>query len=92
MYDLLVPPSRRKDPLSRPPGGGAPKNGAPKSRLRRPPKERAVGKPPNPRMPAKVRDVHGGVLKDLFQLFPDLPRPPRPGRRRKPVPRTRRLG
>jgi hypothetical protein len=44
---------------------------------------------PNPKRPKLVRDVHGGALKDLFELFPDLPGPPRPGRRRVPV-RTRR--
>jgi len=53
-----------------------------------PPRERGVGKPPNPRKPGLVRDVHGNELKDLFQLFPDLPRPPRraariPARRRR---------
>ena len=41
------------------------------------PKERGIGSMPNPRKPQLVRDVHGNELMDLFQLFPDLPRPPR---------------
>jgi hypothetical protein len=45
------------------------------------PRERGVGALPNPRKPRLVRDVHGNELMDLFQLFPDLPRPARrPGR------------
>jgi hypothetical protein len=51
--------------------------------VRSAPKERGVGKLPNPRKPKLVRDVGGGALKDMFELFPDLPRPSRPGRRRK---------
>ena len=41
------------------------------------PKERGITTRPNPRKPKLVRDVHGNELMDLFQLFPDLPRPPR---------------
>jgi len=44
-----------------------------------PPLERGVAPPPNPRTPRLVRDVHGNELMDLFEFFPDLPRP-----RRKP--------
>ena len=50
----------------------------------RPPKEHAAGRPPNPRKPKLVRDVNGGALKDLFALFPDLPRPRRPAGRLPP--------
>jgi hypothetical protein len=42
-----------------------------------PPIERGINPPPNPRKPRLVRDVHGNELRDLFQFFPDLPRPPR---------------
>ena len=41
------------------------------------PNARGIGSLPNPRKPQLVRDVHGNELMDLFQLFPDLPRPPR---------------
>ena len=47
----------------------------------RAPREHAAGRPPNPRKPKLVRDVGGGALKDLFALFPDLPRPRRPAGR-----------
>jgi hypothetical protein len=46
-----------------------------------PPRERPAGRPPNPRRPRLVRDVHGGSFMDLFEIFPDLPRPRRPPRR-----------
>jgi hypothetical protein len=46
-----------------------------------PPPEYPAGKPPNPRRPALVRDVGGNELRDLFAMFPDLPRPPRPAAR-----------
>lgn len=39
------------------------------------PRERGVGALPNPRKPRLVRDVHGNELMDLFEFFPDLPRP-----------------
>jgi hypothetical protein len=42
------------------------------------PKAPPAGHVPNPKRPRLVRDVGGGYLKDLFALFPDLPRPPRP--------------
>jgi hypothetical protein len=42
------------------------------------PRQRRVGKVPNPRKPRLVRDVGGGTLGDLFVMFPDLRRPPRP--------------
>jgi hypothetical protein len=53
------------------------------------PRERGIAPPPNPRKPQLVHDVHGNELKDLFEFFPDLPRPPRrrariPARRPKP--------
>lgn len=38
--------------------------------------------PPNPVRPRLVRDTHGGVLKDLFFLLPELPSPPRPPSRK----------
>jgi hypothetical protein len=41
------------------------------------PRERGVGRLPNPRKPGLVRDVHGNELMDLFRTFPDLPRPAR---------------
>jgi hypothetical protein len=46
------------------------------------PRQRPSGKPPNPRKAKLVRDVHGGALKDLFEVFPDLPRAPLPRRRK----------
>lgn len=53
------------------------------------PRQRAAGKVPNPRRPALVRDIDGNELRDLFALFPDLPRPVRPTARlpvrRRPV-------
>src|SRR5678816_2403694 len=41
------------------------------------PPERGVAAPPNPRRPRVVREVHGNDLMDLFEFFPDLPRPAR---------------
>jgi hypothetical protein len=52
-----------------------------------PPKAPPAGQVPNPKRPRLVRDVGGGYLKDLFAMFPDLPRPPRP-RARLPFRRT----
>jgi hypothetical protein len=69
------PPKSRAIPLV---PKGDPFAQAPPARASRVPKQHAVGAPPNPRQPELVRDVHGGTLKDLFELFPDLPRPPRP--------------
>jgi hypothetical protein len=84
-YHRDVPPRKlpRRGPLGRAPEGRTPTGGTPQIRLKPAPKTRPVGKPPNPRKPGLVRDVRGGVLKDLFEFFPDLPRPTRPGRRRK---------
>jgi hypothetical protein len=62
----------------------------PKSHVARVPPQHPLGPPPNPRRPKLVRDVRGGVLGDLFALFPDLPRPVRP-RARVPLRRLRRL-
>jgi len=53
------------------------------------PKERGIGALPNPRKPQLVRDVHGNELMDLFDFFPDLPRPARPALRL-PLRRPRR--
>ena len=47
----------------------------------RAPRRPVVGAVPNPRKPKLVRDARGGALKDLFEIFPDLPRPRRPARR-----------
>jgi hypothetical protein len=41
------------------------------------PRERGVAMRPNPRKPQIVPDVHGNELKDMFEFFPDLPRPVR---------------
>jgi hypothetical protein len=74
----------------RPPQGQrvpSPRDGNPIAYTPRPPRaprvpqQRPVGEVPNPRTPKLVRDVHGGVLKDMFEIFPDLPRPPRPAAR-----------
>ena len=54
------------------------------------PPERGVAARPHPRKPQLVPDVHGNELKDLFDFFPDLPRPPRRGARI-PIRRPRRL-
>jgi hypothetical protein len=56
----------------------------------RAPKQRPLGKLPNPGKPAVVRDAKGGVQRDMFQIFPDLPRLARPvsrirGRARGPL-------
>lgn len=81
-----APPERMP---SRPPGRGA-VTPAPMPRPSPPPKPHLVGKPPNPRQPALVRDLTGGVLKDMFEVFPDLPRPARPAPRLRG--RARRAG
>src|SRR5687767_3000764 len=79
-----VPPPRRtgKVPPLRPIGkapGGDPMAHVP--HVGRAPEEHSAGKPPNPRRARLTRDLHGGTLKDLFQVFPDLPRPARPAAR-----------
>jgi hypothetical protein len=83
-----VPPERRRSAVPRERAVAQVPNGDPMSHVPAPhvparhvarvPRPHQVAAPPNPRKPKLVRDVHGGVLGDLFQLFPDLPRPPRP--------------
>jgi hypothetical protein len=58
----------RRDAASRPPVGKP---------TRVPDHAPPAGKVPNPKKPKLVRDVHGGTMGDLFQFFPDLPRPAR---------------
>jgi hypothetical protein len=77
-------PPRERKPAAAPPNRAVPRTpkGDPRAQARppepsRPPMQRGVGRPPNPRKPKLVRDVHGNELRDLFQMFPDLPRPPR---------------
>jgi hypothetical protein len=89
-----APPQRAQakapgvSPASRVPHGD-PMAHTPVARVGRAPMEHPVKPPPNPRKPKLVRDVRGGALKDLFEMFPDLPRPARPPAR---VPlRARRL-
>ena len=80
---VTAPPALRATPVP-PPRRGATRTPTAPTRVERPsrpPKPHAVGKPPNPRKPQMVRDVHGNELKDLFALFPDLPRPARPSAR-----------
>jgi len=74
---------RQPPPGDRMPRVGTPAGYAPPQRAARLPKRRGVGAPPNPRTPKLVRDVHGGALKDMFEIFPDLPR------LRRPAPRLR---
>src|SRR6185369_16540771 len=57
---------------------GDPLAQAPPQHLSRVPAPHPVGKPPNPRRPRLVKHVHGGGLRDLFEIFADLPRPWRP--------------
>jgi hypothetical protein len=66
-----VAPAPKRHPIAQPPA----------PRIGHAPRQRRVGKVPNPRRPRLVRDVAGGTLKDLFAMFPDLPRPPRPAAR-----------
>jgi hypothetical protein len=54
---------------------------APLPHIARPPEEHVAGKPPNPRRPRLARGGSRGALKDLFQIFADLPRPARPAPR-----------
>jgi hypothetical protein len=70
----------RRRPVAAVPKGG-PIAQAPVPEVTRAPAQRPVGKVPNPRKPKLVRDVGGNELKDLFALFPDLPRPRRPAPR-----------
>jgi hypothetical protein len=80
--DRLPQMSRKRapKPLERVPGRRAHRP-PPPQRLGHPPPERPAGAPPNPRRPALKRDVRGGELKDLMEIFPDLPRPARPAAR-----------
>jgi hypothetical protein len=56
------------------------------------PKGRPDGKLPNPRTPKPLRQPTGN-LNDLFALFKDLPRPPRPASKvRKAAVRRNRSG
>ena len=71
---------------------------APRSTMKPPPhspmKAPPAGEVPHPRRPRVVRDIHGNELMDLFEFFPDLPRPPRPRTRLPPrrFPRRRWTG
>jgi hypothetical protein len=76
-----VPRTPHGEPLAQP---------RPPEPVAAPPPERGIAAPPNPRKPKLVRDVHGNELMDLFDFFPDLPRPPR-RRARIPIRRPRRL-
>jgi hypothetical protein len=67
-----VPRTPRGEPLAQAP---------PPEPIAPAPRERGVGPLPNPRKPQPVRDIHGNELKDLFEFFPDLPRPPRRSRK-----------
>jgi hypothetical protein len=78
-----VPPEHV--PATRPPERGVPRTpkGQPLAQARplqpsgAPPPERGAGPTPHPRKPPLVRDIHGNELMDLFDFFPDLPRPRR---------------
>jgi hypothetical protein len=70
---MLPAPAER--PISRVPRGD-PMSHVPVPHVGRVPAQHRVSPPPNPRRPRLVRNVHGGELQDLFELFPDLPRPP----------------
>jgi hypothetical protein len=63
---------------ARPIPKGDPFSQTPPEHVSHAPRQRAVGARPNPRTPTPVKDVRGGYLKDLFEMFPDLPRPARP--------------
>jgi len=69
-----VPPERG---VPRTPHGNPLAQPRPPEPVAVPPPERGIAAPPNPRRPELVRDVHGNELMDLFDFFPDLPRPPR---------------
>lgn len=82
----VMPPPRRatKVPRDRPIGavpGGDPLAHVPPPHIGRAPVERRAAKPPNPRRRAVKRDVRDNVLKDLFEIFADLPRPAHPAAR-----------
>jgi hypothetical protein len=77
----------KKDPHTK--FGAAPAGKAPPEHASRAPRRRGVAPPPNPRKPRLVPDIHGNELRDLFDFFPDLPRPRRPSGR-VPLRRPRR--
>jgi len=54
-----------------------PVKNAPPIRSTRAPRQRGVAKVPHPRRPKVVR-ARSAALGDLFEVFPDLPRPRRP--------------
>ena len=73
----MVPPQRapaKVPPIVAP--GMVPEAHLPASHVPVPPVQRPAGAPPNPRRLRVARSR--GRLLDLFALFPDLPRPPRP--------------
>jgi len=78
-----VPPERapgarpRERAVAATPGGDPLAQARPPQPASHAPRERGIGAPPNPRKPQLVRDVHGNELKDLFEFFPDLPKPAR---------------
>jgi len=78
-----VPPERapgarpRERAVAPTPGGDPLAQARPPEPASHAPRERGIAAPPNPRKPQLVRDVHGNELKDLFEFFPDLPKPAR---------------
>lgn len=80
-----VPPRRAMQPvpIERPVARvpkGDPLSHVPAPHVARAPAQHPVSPPPHPRRPRLVREVPG-VLQDLFDVFPDLPWPPRPHHR-----------
>src|ERR1044071_5961543 len=69
-----VPPERG---VPRTPHGNPLAQPRPPEPVATPPPQRGVAALPNPRRPRVIRDVHGNELMDLFEFFPDLPRPAR---------------
>jgi hypothetical protein len=82
------PPQGRRVPLPRD-GSPMAKTPAPPN-PRRVPQQRPLGKVPSPRTPKLVRDVLGGALNDLFEMFPDLRWAPRPALRLRRPPLRKR--
>ncbi len=79
----VAPRERVPRPAPRPRAAGQIPKGPPLAQAQaatvaRAPRQHAAAKVPNPRKPKLVRDPGGGVLKDLFAIFADLPRPARP--------------
>ncbi|HVG56830.1 MAG TPA: hypothetical protein VM846_20495 [Vicinamibacterales bacterium] len=77
-----TPPKHGRVP-SRPPA--EPLKNAPQGQPTRAPRQRPVAKVPRPRRPQLVRGSGTGALTDLFDVFPDLPRPRRPRTRSRRV-------